>query len=755
MLRHPSTSSGFLAMTVGVFYFMPQKIYLWILKSGIYLSLISVFLVFKNLLFPYITSKQIYFNVLIEILLIFWIAFIIKYKEYRPKASYITFGLIAFFAALIASCFVSVDFNLSFWGDIERMLGVFHLLHFLAFYLIIVTVFRSYSDWRWLFIISSIFAVFVSIYGLANQHFSTIGNTSYVSGYLIFNLYFVFILFFREAKANWWRWFYLLPIPFYLLEFKKADSSGGYVGLGFSIILVFFAYAILSKSKKLRYTALSVAVLLTLLTSGLLYFKESNFVKSIALLKPVTDISFEQQTFQTRLISWRAALKDFKNHPLLGTGHGNYAIIFDKYFDPKFYDYTRSETYFDRAHNNLIDIASTSGLLGLLTYLSIFIATAYYLIQGYRKDKIGLHEFVLISCVITAYFVQNLAVFDSLVTYTMCMITLAYVYWLYRGEKESEVDVLDEPLLNKELFGFTAAFIMIITIMWQYNIKVYKMLDLTIGGQIAFGQQGIDAGVESYKKALAYDTVLDRDSITSLNRMFINPSTFSNMDKVKAREIIDWNIELGKKVLNYNQKDSMNLMIQAQLYDVAAMVYNDVPDKSKQYSDLSLEYIDKSIDASSGRIPIYFEKAQIQLNRGETEAAVETMKYALNLNPKYYDSQCHLSDLYMYLKKQDEAYAYMDQCLDLGGAELLTNGSQVKSLIDHYIKTNDKSKILALSIALGRIEPKNYKNWINLAKLYAEDGKKEQAIEAVNKAVELDHSIQQYADQFINKLNQQ
>lgn len=731
---------------------MPQKIYLWILKGGVYLSLVSVFLVFRNLLFPYITSKQIFFNVLIELLLIVWIAFIVKYKEYRPKASYITFGLIAFFTALIASCFVSVDFNLSFWGDIERMLGVFHLLHFLALYLIVITVFRSYEDWRPLLIISAIFAVFVSIYGLANQHFSTIGNTAYVAGYLIFNMYFCAILFFREAKESWWRWFYFLPIPFYLLEFKKADSTGALVALGLSVMLLFFMYAVLSKHKKLRYTMLSVALFLTIVAGFLLYNRNSDFVKNNSILRPISEISSQKVTFQTRLISWRAALQDFKNHPLLGTGHGNYAIIFDKYFDPTFYDYTRAETYFDRAHNNLIDIVSTSGIIGLITYLAIFIATAYYLIQGYRKDKISIHEFVLISCLLVAYFIQNLAVFDSLVTYIMCMVTLAYVYWLYRGEKESEVDVLDEPLVNKEIFSFTVAFIILITIMWQYNIKVYKMLDLTIAGQVAFGQQGMEAGVAKYKEALAYNTVLDRDSITSLNRVFSGTSAFSNLDKTRAREIIDWNIELGKKVLDYNQHDSMNLMIQAQLYDTAAIVYSDIPEKAMEYSDLSLEYIDKSIAASPRRIPIYFQKAQIQLNRGDQEGGVETMKYALSLNPKYYDSQCHLSNLLMYLKKEQEAYSYMDQCLDLGGAELLNNASQVKGLIDHYAKAKDFKKVLSLYTALVRLEPKNVQAWVNLAKLYADDGQKEQAINAVNKAVELDHTIQKYADEFINKL---
>ncbi|MBU1991881.1 hypothetical protein KKC67_02645, partial [Patescibacteria group bacterium] len=82
---------------------MSQKFYLIILKLGIFLSFLSVFLVLPNLLFPFITSKQIFFNILVEILAIFWIAFIIKFSFYRPKKSLITFGLIGFFTALLIS----------------------------------------------------------------------------------------------------------------------------------------------------------------------------------------------------------------------------------------------------------------------------------------------------------------------------------------------------------------------------------------------------------------------------------------------------------------------------------------------------------------------------------------------------------------------------------------------------------------------------------------------------------------------------
>ncbi len=753
---------------------MSQKIYLNILKIGVYISLLSVFLVFKNLLFPYITSKQISFNILIEILFVIWLAFIIKYPEYSPfsktrggfSKSGITIGLISFFIALIISCFISVDFNLSFWGDIERMLGVFHLLHFLAFYFIIITVFREWKDWKVFFIVSIIFAVFVSFKGLTGgKAYSTIGNTAYVSGYLIFNIYFSLILFFRE-KSKMLRWLYFLPLPIMLLEFLKANTTGAYVGLGFSIMILLLLYGILNKNKIVKISSVFLLILSVLLVIFVFNNRGSEIVKKYPIIRLIESINIKKNTFQTRLISWRAAAKDFKNHPIFGTGHGNYAIIFDKYFDPKFYDYTRSETYFDRAHNNLIDIASTAGLVGLLTYLSIFIAAGYYLIRSYLKNYIVLHDFILIICLIIAYFVQNLVVFDSLVTYISIMMVLAFIYWFNRkGEegveieargkagKEEEYIAKDRGLENKEIYALVFAGAILLIIMYQFNIKPLKMLIGTIDGQRAYAQGKLEETVEIYKKALSYNTVLDRDSRTSLIRLIIeNPYALDKIDKEKAQGILDYTIKLAEINVNYNIQDSLDQMLLSQILDNAANFNFGNSEKAAYYSGRALEAVDKSIEASPGRVPIYYLKAQIYLTQGQTDKAIETLKYAYSLNEKYYDSACQLARVLLYYNQEEEGFKYMDQCIDLGGLKLISPANLVKSLINRYVDQKDWPKVIKLYERLTQLEPKEVKDWVNLATLYAENGDKEKAKEAVDKAVEIDPTIKNYANEFMNKI---
>jgi len=740
---------------------MPKKIYLTILKSGIYLSFLSVFLVSGKLFFPYITTKQIFFNILTEILFFFWLVFIIQYPSYRPfifvkgglKKSLIPLGLVSFFIIITLSSILGVDFNLSFWGDAERMLGVFHVLHFLAFYFIIITVMLSWKDWYALMLVSVAAAAFVSIHALTVIVYSTVGNAAYVGGYLIFNIYFSLILFFRTDKKIFWRWLYPAAIILMLFALKNTGVAGAYVGLGSSAILALFLFGLLSRDKKVKIYILSAAVLSIVLITGIFLYRNNSTVRGVKFLDDVlSEISVGKNTFQTRLISWKTAWKDFPAHPLLGTGYGNFAITFDKYFDPSFYNYTRSETYFDRAHNNLIDIASTSGALGLLAYLSIFAAAGYYLVIGYRKDKIKLHDFVLLISLIIAYFVQNLAVFDSLVTYIPLMAMLGYIYWLARNDQEIDY-IKDDSFNNKEIFAGFLIGLSVLIILFKYNIGPLRTFIGTIKGQIAFAQGDIAGGVEIYKGALSRHTVLDRDSRDSLVRSMTSVLLNESVSQSQLEDVLAFVEKMAEENIKYNPKDSLTQTELAQFFISAAQASKDDNEKFFSYLNQAMEAANKAIDSSPGRIPLYYVKAQIYKMRGDSDNAIVTLEYAAGLNEKYYDSFCNLAKYYFMARNEEKGFSAMDKCIDLGGAELLTPVDYVISLINFYIdKQNDWPRVVKLYERLVKMQPDQAVNWVKLAASYERIGEYGKAIEAARKSVELDPTLKDEVEQFINAL---
>ncbi|MCX6798219.1 MAG: O-antigen ligase family protein [Candidatus Falkowbacteria bacterium] len=692
---------------------MKAKVYLIILRLGVLLSLLTVFLVFNNLLFPYITSKQLVFNILTEFLLVFYLLFLAKFPAYRPKKSYITWGLVAYFVAILISLLVTVDFNLSFWGDAERMLGIFHLLHFLILYFIIITVFRTWKDWKLLFLASILIASLESYLGLRSAlNYGTIGNTAYVSGYLIFNLFFSALLFLKENK-KWLRWLYLLPVAIMLLEFRRADTSGAIIGLGTSILLFLFLFGFFNRNRKIKYSSLGVLVVLIIATiflfsqSSAAWFKSNKFLYNLTVNKA---------TFQTRLISWKGAARDFKYHPILGVGYGNYATIFDRQFDPKFFNYSRTETYFDRAHNNLIDIASTTGALGLLAYLSIFVALFYYLfifakplLKKYRAGEeeagVKLAEIFILIALVAAYFIQNLAVFDSLVTYIGLMIILAYANWLFNTkEVPATIEATSALKPKTEYISLALSLIIISIFTYTFNIRPWQMFVKTINSYSTILSGDVINGVAGYKEAFSANTPMDRDArFTFITLVTNNPNILAYMMPVEAKDFLDYVISLAERNLSYNPNDSLDQLQLAQVADLAAR-FNHQQDQAtfNYYSTLSLQAIDTSIKASPRRLPLYFIKAHLFLVRGDADQAIESMKYGISLNSDYPDGYCQLSLIYFLLKDENSSYPYIDACLDKDGSFSFP-ADALGVWKKHYTATKDSVRLEKINQQLDQL----------------------------------------------------
>jgi len=196
----------------------------------------------------------------------------------------------------------------------------------------------------------------------------------------------------------------------------------------------------------------------------------------------------------------------------------------------------------------------------------------------------------------------------------------------------------------------------------------------------------------------------------------------------------------------------MTQMQLAQVLDTAANHSSGNIDKLYYYSNMAEEAVNKSIESSPGRVPIYFIKAQIYLTRGDKEKAIETLKYAVSLNEDYYESTCQLARIYLAYGDNEEGFREMDKCIDKGGLGLFRSASLLKNLINHYVEERNLEKIIKLHERLVALEPNNAIVWVNLAKLYAQSGEIKKAIKAVNRAVELDQSLMPAAEEFIDIL---
>jgi O-antigen ligase len=543
---------------------MSYKNYLRILKGGSILAPFTLLLFFNNFFFPFVSSKQIVFNILIEILFVVAVVFILKYPK-RLKMNWLSWSLLAYLLAIFISVFFSVDFNISFFSNTERMFSFWQILHFIIFYFVILVSFKSWKDWKYLFLSLLAVTFIISFKSfISGNPRAVLGNQAYLAGLLIFNLYFSLLLFIKEKKP--YRWLYLMLWFLFIPVFISCDITGACIGLGISLAVACIFLAIFYKNKIFKISSMVLSILVVLTIAASFSFPDNSFVKNNKLL---SQISWQNNTFQTRLISWKAAAKGFSENPIFGVGPGNFSLTFDKYFDSDFYNYIPDETRFDRVHNNLLEILVTTGLVGILTYALLLIVIFIYWLKlfiyckknnnNFNTSKLAL-ELIILLALFVGYFIQNLTIFDTMATFLSFVIFLAYFNFLYANGKEMfndsteevvlegnrEIQKIEEKSKGKREILFIPLIIVVFVFMYNFNIQPIKAFDLGIKAYRKILSQQTMEGLNDFEDSFKIEHPFKRDEIKLLNNFFINNSgQLAKLSIEEKRQAFEKNLEFN------------------------------------------------------------------------------------------------------------------------------------------------------------------------------------------------------------------
>jgi tetratricopeptide (TPR) repeat protein len=122
-----------------------------------------------------------------------------------------------------------------------------------------------------------------------------------------------------------------------------------------------------------------------------------------------------------RLDEWRVAVRVVADHPLVGTGPEGYRLAFGTAVDDAYERVHGRAELPDRAHDALLDVAATTGAVGLLAYLAVLATTGAAVLRALRRDP----WLVGIAAGLVAYLVQSLFLFP--------LAELDPVAWLLAG----------------------------------------------------------------------------------------------------------------------------------------------------------------------------------------------------------------------------------------------------------------------------------------------------------------------------------
>src|SRR3989338_3948839 len=141
-----------------------------ILKWGMYLVLLTPLFVTKHFYFPFISTKVFYFRLLIEVLFVVWVVLLTRGAIKIPKwQDALLWALGIHLVTLAVSAAAGAEWYRSFWGTIERGSGLFTYLHYVVFFLILISVFKTKREWRRLFDIFFAVSFVIGLSALAQK----------------------------------------------------------------------------------------------------------------------------------------------------------------------------------------------------------------------------------------------------------------------------------------------------------------------------------------------------------------------------------------------------------------------------------------------------------------------------------------------------------------------------------------------------------------------------------------------------------
>ncbi|MCE9585925.1 O-antigen ligase family protein [Candidatus Uhrbacteria bacterium] len=630
---------------------------------GIFGGLLLPLVFIPVVIFPFVFSKLIFFQVLVGMTFPAYLALAWMEPSYRPKKHVLYFAILAYFIALGLSVIFAVDPYRAWWGNQERMNGLFTVLHFLAWLTMTVGIMKTWVQWKTLLnyqvVLSAVMAI-VAILQKINPNLllfpagervgGLLDNPIYMAAYQIFNFFFLALLFWRNPNRNW-RIVYGMIFVLDIAAFVLAQSRGALLGLAAGLVAFAFYTALFTENKKLRYGVFGLLFAMFAGYGGLFLAKDIPVIQSSPLHRYVDF----QGAVRTRLIAWDIAWQGFVERPLTGWGFDNFHILFNLKYNPQSLRFGSYETWFDRAHNTVMDVLSMTGIFGFLTFFGIYGAIFYSTWRAFRKKWIDLPIAAILFSLPVAYFVQNLFVFDHPAGFSMSYLLFALIIAATRGEFVGEKEAMAEKhketgSMNAPWTGFVVLTIVMALVVVRTSINPFQISRKALQANAYF----------SSNPQIAYQIALDASNTWT---PYLDEQTFllsRNMITLLgsggAEKVPNWKemYELAKKLsleeISRHPRNTHPRFIFARMaQEVMGLIKSEAVVSEQMYKS--------AIETSPKRQQLHYGLARLYLMTGNLDPALNVFREVITFDPDFGEAYWNLGITLMYDKRELEAGA--------------------------------------------------------------------------------------------------
>lgn len=237
--------------------------------------------------------------------------------------------------------------------------------------------------------------------------YTSFGSSVSVALFLYALPFFIGFIFFQPLlKPRIYCAIAAIPV---LLVFILHGSRAGWIGFLFSVA----ATCALVIKKRFNFLFLALAFILLLFLMPL---------SRVRVIQSMSLSNFDCIRNDSRFQLWTAAVNIFKDFPILGAGPGNYGDLMQNFSPEKLYDGTTHM----HAHNTYLEVLAEMGILGLMSFLWIFVLFFKVCYRSIRGSPNAYNISFMIMFV-------GVAVSELFVSTILVGVSLPVVFWFLLG----------------------------------------------------------------------------------------------------------------------------------------------------------------------------------------------------------------------------------------------------------------------------------------------------------------------------------
>jgi len=644
-------------------------------------------------------NKMVLTYVLTVIITSAWIISTIKGKKKIFRRTIIDIPLILLIFQQAVSTLVSLDVRTSLLGYYSRYHGG---LASTISYAFLYWAFVSNMDRKktlkciYIFLISS---CLVSLYGVLqhfgidkdiwvqdvqNRVFSTLGQPNWLAAWItaLIPITWGFTLI-SEKKENGFSafikknilWILLSNLLFLTLIYTKSRS--GFLGLlaaefSFWIFLYILSQRKIKALKKTLFYSFSVfhiTYIFLILIAGSPWTPN---IREIAGNSQITErqTDFEipaleiggSKSSEIRKIVWKGAVDIWKNYPVLGTGPETFAYAYYQFRPQEHNLVSECDFLYNKAHNEYLNILSTSGALGILAYftfiLFVFVQMTNDNGKNLFKDK---------NPPLSPYFAINLSLLAGIISilvsnfFGFSVVPVALQFFLYPAfavclslDKENQEE---ENTLNN--FRKVLVSIILIFSVWMlFVIGRYWYADylFSVGrahnnaGNLAQAQEYLNKAVAVSSKEAAF-----WEELSKLNSN-IALSLFENDENELSEEYLLTSIKQAENSI-YLSPNNVNIKRSAANVYLKLSIINPNLILSAQ------KLLYDAIQLAPTDAKLHYNLALIYARTGNSEKAKEILSETIEMKDNYRNARLALALILKEENKLEEAKYQLEYIL--------------------------------------------------------------------------------------------